>query len=108
MQTLSVFQLKPGWYLKLVFFFCYSQKKKTLIYSSSIPKPKKNKKKSLACSTPPGYANFYGDCDDSKATVNPLVNEILHNSIDDDCDGITDEGYFEPFFFLVVSYPLII
>jgi hypothetical protein len=32
------------------------------------------------------------DCDDSNGDVNPGVAEVCANSIDDDCDGLTDEG----------------
>lgn len=42
---------------------------------------------------PSGYvASFNGvDCDDSSASVNPNASEVLGNSIDDNCDGVTDE-----------------
>ncbi|MBK9320195.1 MAG: putative metal-binding motif-containing protein [Bacteroidetes bacterium] len=32
------------------------------------------------------------DCDDSNGDVNPSAAEVCANSIDDDCDGLTDEG----------------
>ncbi len=42
---------------------------------------------------PSGYvASFNGvDCDDSSASVHPNASEVLGNSIDDNCDGVTDE-----------------
>ena len=44
-----------------------------------------------------GYCNadpaFGGDdCDDTSDAVNPGVEEIENNQIDDDCDGLTDES----------------
>ncbi|WP_415581652.1 T9SS type A sorting domain-containing protein [Flavobacterium longum] len=46
-------------------------------------------------STPPvaGYASLAGDCDDTKNTVHPNATEIGYNLIDDDCDGLIDEGF---------------
>ncbi|HMT36561.1 MAG TPA: putative metal-binding motif-containing protein, partial [Chitinophagaceae bacterium] len=32
------------------------------------------------------------DCNDANININPLVSEIC-NTIDDDCDGIVDEGF---------------
>ncbi|WP_297868830.1 GEVED domain-containing protein, partial [uncultured Flavobacterium sp.] len=42
--------------------------------------------------TPSGYATRAGDCNDSSASVNPGATEICGNSIDDNCNGQTDEG----------------
>ena len=42
-----------------------------------------------ACDAPSGYVNQGGDCDDSSGDVNPDEAEIC-NSIDDNCDGVTD------------------
>jgi hypothetical protein len=38
-----------------------------------------------------GYTLNNADCDDSNAAVNPSASEIC-NSIDDDCDGLADDG----------------
>jgi uncharacterized protein (TIGR03382 family) len=38
-----------------------------------------------------GYTNCAGDCDDGNAAVGPHISERTGNSIDDDCDGATDE-----------------
>ncbi|MFT4976292.1 MAG: hypothetical protein ACI8S6_002188, partial [Myxococcota bacterium] len=43
-----------------------------------------------ACSLPTGYAATPGDCDDTADTIRPDAAEIC-NSIDDDCDGLTDD-----------------
>jgi hypothetical protein len=49
---------------------------------------------------PPGYVVNSDDCDDTDAAVNPNAREVC-NGIDDDCDGLTDEGllitYYEDF-----------
>ena len=42
--------------------------------------------------TPSGYAVRTGDCNDANALVNPGATEICGNSIDDNCNGQTDEG----------------
>jgi hypothetical protein len=43
-----------------------------------------------ACPPPPGYLTNHEDCNDNNALVHPNVTDIC-NSVDDDCDGITDE-----------------
>ncbi|HJN74626.1 MAG TPA: MopE-related protein [Myxococcota bacterium] len=44
-----------------------------------------------ACSVPTGFSEDHTDCDDTNSDVNPGEDEIC-NSIDDDCDGDTDES----------------
>jgi hypothetical protein len=39
---------------------------------------------------PNGYSWFAGDCDDNNIAINPLVDEIEGNGIDDNCDGEVD------------------
>ena len=43
------------------------------------------------CSAPNGYVSSSTDCNDTNSAVNPGATEVC-NSIDDDCDGTTDEG----------------
>ncbi|MCB9338945.1 MAG: hypothetical protein H6577_12520 [Lewinellaceae bacterium] len=45
-----------------------------------------------ACVQPPGTVDNNGDCDDSLATVNPNAVEDATDGIDNDCDGIVDNG----------------
>lgn len=45
----------------------------------------------LACTAPPGYTGNNDDCDDANAAVNPSATEVC-NEVDDDCDGVVDEG----------------
>jgi len=42
------------------------------------------------CEAPSGYVEEGGDCDDADASVNPAATEFC-DSIDNDCDGDTDE-----------------
>lgn len=44
-----------------------------------------------ACEAPLGYVNQGGDCNDSDPATHPAMSEQC-NTIDDDCDGRTDEG----------------
>ncbi|MBP6511230.1 MAG: T9SS type A sorting domain-containing protein [Bacteroidia bacterium] len=46
---------------------------------------------------PPGYINRNNDCDDSNPAINPLATEVC-NSVDDDCDGLIDEGVLLTFY----------
>ena len=43
-------------------------------------------------SAPAGYALLAGDCDDADGTVNPNAEEICDVIVDNDCDGLIDEG----------------
>ena len=38
----------------------------------------------------PGYLTTFGDCDDTRATVNPNAQEICGDGLDNDCDGFID------------------
>lgn len=44
-----------------------------------------------ACSPPPGYVANSGDCNDANAAIRPGATELC-NGIDDDCDGVADDG----------------
>jgi len=44
-----------------------------------------------ACIQPAGYAPNSADCDDGNASINPGAVEVC-NTVDDNCDGATDEG----------------
>jgi hypothetical protein len=44
-----------------------------------------------ACTAPTSYVARGGDCDDGAHTVNPGATEAC-NGVDDDCDGLVDEG----------------
>ncbi|MEY3599232.1 MAG: hypothetical protein RL521_1654, partial [Bacteroidota bacterium] len=50
-----------------------------------------------ACSAPTGYVANSTDCNDASATVYPGATETC-NTIDDDCDGTTDEGVQTTFY----------
>lgn len=45
------------------------------------------------CSNPgAGYATANGDCNDNNVAINPGAVEVCINSIDDDCDGLVNDG----------------
>jgi hypothetical protein len=44
------------------------------------------------CPGNPGMEQPGGDCDDANASVHPMALEVCGNGIDDDCDGLVDEG----------------
>lgn len=44
-----------------------------------------------AMTQPAGYSSIGGDCDDGNANIHPGASELC-NGINDDCDGLTDEG----------------
>ena len=44
----------------------------------------------LSCLSPAGYVETGGDCDDGVASIFPGATEVC-NSVDDDCDGDTDD-----------------
>lgn len=49
-----------------------------------------------ACSPPPGYVSNSSDCNDANANVNPNVPEDPCNGVDDNCNGVVDEGALTP------------
>ena len=47
-----------------------------------------------ACDAPAAYLADSSDCDDTSAAICPGAAEDPANTLDDDCDGMTDEGTF--------------
>ena len=45
---------------------------------------------------PAGYSDVAGDCNDGNGAVRPMATEIC-NGVDDDCDGMSDEGVLTQF-----------
>lgn len=39
-----------------------------------------------------GYSEIWGDCDDNNILVNPDDEEICYDDIDNNCNGLVDEG----------------
>lgn len=60
----------------------------------------------LACSEIPGYVTDSTDCNDNNPNIYPGAIELL-NGLDDDCDGISDEGLevFESSLLKISIYP---
>jgi uncharacterized repeat protein (TIGR03803 family) len=48
-----------------------------------------------ACAAPRGYIEIGGDCNDNDSSVHPGTPEIRGNGVDDNCNGVIDEGAFQ-------------
>lgn len=46
----------------------------------------------ISCIAPPGYSYYNTDCNDANASVHPNAFEDCLNGIDDDCNGVIDDG----------------
>ena len=51
-----------------------------------------NSPPSYSCTLQPGFSITNDDCDDTYSSIHPGANEICGNNIDENCDGIADEG----------------
>lgn len=51
---------------------------------------------SCLASPPPGYVTTGGDCDDSRADVNPGQEEIACDNVDNNCNGLADDRDLPP------------
>jgi len=51
----------------------------------------------MACSAPSGFVNDNTDCNDNNAQIHPGAQEVC-NDIDDDCDGLVDEGALNTYY----------
>jgi len=45
----------------------------------------------VSCSRPTGYVDENTDCDDTNAEVNPGMDEVWYDGVDQDCDGNDDD-----------------
>ena len=52
-----------------------------------------------ACTAPSGYVTDASDCNDAASSAHPGGTEVC-NTVDDDCDGSTDEGEIGPWWYL--------
>ncbi len=52
----------------------------------------------VQCTTPAGYVQLGGDCDDTRATANPGAPEVCEDGtpIDNDCNGLANDGAAAP------------
>ncbi len=46
----------------------------------------------LACAAPSGHVADGSDCNDRDADINPGAAEVCSDGVDDDCDGVADDG----------------